>query len=107
MLITSSRLLTLREVSKVHFNNEQSFIIHRMIFTKKFPELLKVFNSNTLKANELNQRDHRGNSPLILAGKLSIDDEEYLKCINFLCKKGADSKQRDSNGWSLMDEAID
>ena len=78
-----------------------------MIFTKKFPDLLKVFNSNTLKSNELNQRDHRGTSPLILAGKLSIDDEEYLKCINFLCKKGADSKQRDSNGWSLMDEAID
>ena len=92
MLMTSSRLLTLREVSKIHFNGSDNFIIHRMIFMKKFPELLKVFNSNTIKSHELQERDHRGNSPLILAGKLSIDDEEYLKCINFLCKKGADSK---------------
>ena len=78
-----------------------------MIFQKKFPDLLKVFKTTELTAQHLNEKDHRGNTPLILAGKLSIDDDEYLKCINFLCKQKADSKIRDSNGWSLMDEAID
>ena len=78
-----------------------------MIFQKKFPELLKVFKSTVVTAESLNERDHRGNTPLLLAGKLSVDDEEYLKCINFLCKQKADSKLRDINGWSLMDEAID
>ena len=107
MLVTSSRLLTLKEVSLQNFNGAQNFILHRLIFKKKFPELLKVFKSAILTEEHLNERDHRGNTPLLLAGKMSIDDEEYLKCINFLCKQRADSKLRDKNGWSLMDEAID
>ena len=107
MLVTSSRLLTLREVSNLHFDGAENFILHRMIFTKKFAELLKVFKSAILTVDHLNERDHRGNTPLLLAGKMSVDDEEFLKCINFLCKQRADSKMRDKNGWSLMDEAID
>ena len=43
---------------------------------------------------------------MLLAGKLSVGNEEYLKCINFLFKEGCDGKIRDKNGWSLMDEAI-
>ena len=44
---------------------------------------------------------------MLLAGKLALADDDYLKCINFLFKQGCDGKIRDSNGWSLMDEAID
>jgi ankyrin repeat domain-containing protein 13 len=43
---------------------------------------------------------------LLLAGKLSHGDEDYLKCVNFLFKYGCNGKLRDGNGWSLMDEAI-
>lgn len=35
-----------------------------------------------------------------------MKDEEYLRCVNFLFKSGANGKIRDRNGWSLMDEAI-
>jgi len=107
MLVTSSRLVTLREVSNQHFEGAENFILHRLIFQKRFPDLLKVFKTKQLGVDHLNEKDHRGNTPLLLAGKLSVDDEEYLKCINFLCKQKADSKIRDANGWSLMDEAID
>ena len=41
-----------------------------------------------------------------MAAKLSVHDEEYLKCINFLFKSGCDGKLRDGNGWSIVDEAI-
>ena len=51
-------------------------------------------------------KDHHGNTPLLLAAKLSAQEEEYLKCINFLFKQGCDGKIRDGNGWSLLDEAI-
>ena len=54
-----------------------------MIFQKKFPELLKVFKGAMLTTDHLNERDHRGNTPLLLAGKLSVEDDEFLKCINF------------------------
>ena len=43
----------------------------------------------------------------MLAGKLALGDDDYLKCINFLFKNDCDGKLRDANGWSLMDEAID
>lgn len=43
---------------------------------------------------------------MLLAGKLSHGDEDYLKCVNFLFKCGANGKIRDKNGWSLLDEAI-
>ena len=77
-----------------------------MIFAKKFPELLKVFRSGFLMPEQLNEKDHLGNTPLLLAAKLSAHEEEYLKCINFLFKQGCDGKIRDGNGWSIIDEAI-
>ncbi len=106
MLITSSRHLTLRDVSAQIFNGCHRFILHRMIFQKKFPELLKVFRSGFLTPTQINEKDHNGNTPLLLAAKLSASEEEYLKCINFLFKEGCEGKIRDANGWSLLDEAI-
>jgi ankyrin repeat protein len=54
----------------------------------------------------LNIKDHRGNTPIILAAKLAPKDDEFLKAVNYLFEKGANGKLRDGNGWSLMDEAI-
>ena len=77
-----------------------------MVFQKMFPELLKVFKSNKITEEQINERDHRGNTCLLLAGKLAVEDEEYLKCVNFLFKQNANGKLRDANGWSLIDESI-
>jgi len=88
------------------FEGCHRFVLHRMIFQRRFPELLKVFKSGLLKQEQLDERDHQGNTPLLLAAKLSANEEEYLKCINFLFKQGCNGKLRDGNGWSILDEAI-
>ena len=77
-----------------------------MVYKKMFPELLKVFKTNRITPEMLNERDHRGNTMLLLAGKLSLDDEDFLKCVNFLFQNNANGKLRDANGWSLIDESI-
>lgn len=105
MLITSARILTLEQVGSQLFNS-QKFVIHRLIFKKEFSVLLKVFKSQKLPSAALDERDLHGNTPLLLTGKLSLGDEEYLKCLNFLFKSGCNGKLRDGNGWSLIDEAI-
>lgn len=56
--------------------------------------------------DNINEKDHRGNTPIVLAGKLAPKDDEYLKVVNYLFEKGANGKLRDLYGWSLMDEAI-
>jgi hypothetical protein len=42
----------------------------------------------------------------LIATKLASTDEDYLKCVNFLFKNGANGKIRDGQGWSCLDEAI-
>jgi ankyrin repeat protein len=60
-----------------------------------------VFNQENI-----NEKDHRGNTAIMLAGKLAPLSDEYLKAVNYLFEKGANGKLRDAYGWSLMDEAI-
>lgn len=59
-----------------------------------------------LTSEFLDEVDCQGNTALLLAAKLAFNDEEYLKCVNFLFRSGANGKIRDRNGWSIMDEAI-
>jgi len=73
---------------------------------KEFPTLLKVFKGTKITPEILDELDLNGNTPLLLAGKLSFGDNDYLKCVNFLFRSGANGKIRDKNGWSLLDEAI-
>jgi ankyrin repeat domain-containing protein 13 len=87
--------------------NSTEYVLHKLIFQKEFPTLLKVFQGMKTKIMEIiDLKDLQGNTPLLLAGKLCHGDQEYLKCVNFLFRSGANGKVRDSNGWSLMDEAI-
>ena len=65
-----------------------------------------MFRSGFLTDELINEKDHKGNTLLLLAAKLSVNQEEYLKCINFLFKQGCNGKLRDANGWSIIDEAI-
>jgi len=62
-----------------------------------------VEKSKTLK---LNETDERGNTPLMLAAKLSYRHVEYFELIQILLENGADPRIRDINGWSCMDEAV-
>ena len=80
--------------------------IHRLIFQMNFGELVHLFKNNAFSPDELNRKDLRGNTPILLAGKLAPKDDEFLKAVNYLFEKGANGKLRDGNGWSLMDEAI-
>jgi ankyrin repeat protein len=54
----------------------------------------------------IDERDVHGNTALLLATKKAAVDEDYLKCVDFLFKKGANGKIRDKNGWSALDEAV-
>lgn len=65
-----------------------------------------MFRGSKITPDILDERDLNGNTPLLLASKLALGDNDYLKCINFLFRSGANGKIRDKNGWSLMDEAI-
>jgi hypothetical protein len=67
---------------------------------------VRLFRTGSFSVENLNQKDHRGNTPIVLAGKLSHIEEDYLRAVNFLFDQGANGKMRDLNGWSLMDEAI-
>lgn len=49
--------------------------------------------------------DFRGNTPLMLAGKLCHYDNEYLRAVNILIDVGADFTILDSEQWSLKDIA--
>jgi ankyrin repeat protein len=77
-----------------------------LIYKKDFVRLVQYFKRGAFTLDDINQKDHRGNTPIILAGKLSPKDDEFLKAVNYLFEKGANGKLRDSNGWSLIDEAI-
>lgn len=68
--------------------------------------MIKFFKAGVFNAENVNEKDNRGNTPIVLAGKLAPKDDEYLKVVNYLFEKGANGKLRDLYGWSLMDEAI-
>ena len=82
------------------------FPIHYLIYKKDFVKLVQYFKRGAFSEEDLNQRDHRGNTPIILASKLAPIDDEFLKAVNYLFEKGANGKLRDGHGWSLLDEAI-
>lgn len=82
------------------------FPIHYLLYTKNFVKLVDYFKRGAFSPDDLNQRDARGNTPILLAAKLSPKDDEYLKAVNYLFEKGANGKLRDTSGWSVMDEAI-
>ncbi len=53
-LITSSRVVTLQDIARQEFNGARQFIMHRMVFQKKFTELLKVFKSGIVSPELVN-----------------------------------------------------
>ena len=49
--------------------------------------------------------DHRGNTPLLLAAKLSYKNTEYIRIAALLLHHGANPRVKDADGWSIIDEA--
>ena len=82
------------------------YAIQRLIYKKDFGALVNLFREGVFNIDNINDKDHLGNTPILLAGKLAYQDDEYLKAVNYLFDKGANGKLRDKNGWSLLDEAI-
>lgn len=80
--------------------------MHRLLYKKDFGMLVQNFKRGIFNLDNMNEKDHRGNTPILLAGKLAHTDDEYLKAVNYLFERGGNGKLRDANGWSLMDEAI-
>ena len=68
--------------------------------------MVYLFRTGHFNETNINEVDHRGNTPILLAAKLSPNSDEFLKAVNYFFEKGANCKIRDGNGWSLMDEAI-
>ena len=50
--------------------------------------------------------DALGNTPLMLAVKLSHRHIDYIEIANCLISYGADPSAKDGNGWSCLDEAV-
>lgn len=54
----------------------------------------------------INQQDALGNTPLMLATKLSYRHLDYFPIVKALLAHGADPKIKDPNGWSCLDEVV-
>ena len=57
-LITSARGVTIKEVADSMFGGNQLYVLHKLIFKKEFPALLKIFKSNKLGSDVIDQKDH-------------------------------------------------
>lgn len=47
------------------------FPIHRLLFKRDFYNLVTFFKNGIFNEKNINEKDHRGNTPILLAGKLT------------------------------------
>lgn len=59
-----------------------------------------------LHRGDLEALDHRGNTPLHLAAKLSKAQPKYLEVVQDLLDAGSRLKSKDKNGWTVVNEAV-
>ena len=83
------------------------YYLHFMVYRGDLALIRQFFalNPTNLPAI-LNEKDHRGNTVLTLAIKLSHFAPDFYSIIRLLLSKGADPKQKDAYGWSALDEAV-
>lgn len=74
------------------------------IFRHDYQQIMKIVEENPFF--DLNFIDHRGNSLLMLAIKLSFMNLEYYQIIKFLLSKGCSANIKDGNGISVLEEAL-
>lgn len=56
--------------------------------------------------SRLNEQDLFGNTPLLLAVKMTRFSKAMIQIVNHLLQLGAKTKIKDGNGWRIMEEAI-
>jgi hypothetical protein len=99
--------LSAEEVRVLNFVSSHAYALHRMIYRGDLPLLRRFLAMAPINLPAaINQPDHRGNSPLMLALKLSHESACYYTIARLLLAHGADIKLRDGNGWSPLDEAV-
>ena len=78
-----------------------------MVFRKDFMLLKQCLlgDLELFAKDEINQKDHHNNTPLLLAGKLGLNDPEYLVAVQILIEGGANITIRDEFGHKLGDIA--
>jgi ankyrin repeat protein len=83
------------------------YYLHFMVYRGDLALIRQFFALNPINLPEiLNEKDHRGNTVLTLAIKLSHFAPDFYSIIRLLLSKGADPKQKDAYGWSALDEAV-
>eukprot|EP00033_Pygsuia_biforma_P003244 GCRY01003556.1.p1 GENE.GCRY01003556.1~~GCRY01003556.1.p1 ORF type:complete len:604 (-),score=49.22 GCRY01003556.1:198-2009(-) len=84
-------------MTKVDVQSSFAFPLHRGVWNNNGAELNELLNS---KQYDIEETDYRGNTPLMLAIKLSHAD-----CVNVLLAHGASPTAVGEGGWPCMDEA--
>lgn len=83
------------------------YYLHFLAYRGDLPLIRQFFTLSPLNLQEiLDERDHRGNTVLTLATKLSHFAPSFYSIIRLLLSKGADPRQKDAYGWSALDEAV-
>lgn len=80
--------------------------LHWLVFEKQLQTLTDLVKEKKLKKRDLEKKDLRFNTPLHLACKLSIKDDQYLEVVRLLLEAGAKFKTKDKKGWNVIDEAV-
>jgi ankyrin repeat protein len=84
-----------------------SYTLHLLVFRADLNSIHDLWiNSNEDYKECINLVDFRGNTPLMLAVKLASTGKQYERVFRFLLHHQADPHIKDSNGWSVMEEAV-
>jgi hypothetical protein len=90
-----------------NFIEKHNYYLHRMIYRRDYDMLGDLMRTRTSNKEELmEEMDHHGNTPLMLAVKLNHLSTEYGRLARVFLENGAQPKVRDSDGWTVMDQAI-
>lgn len=81
--------------------------LHTLIFKRQYSKIEKYLKSCPDLPSVLSQTDIRGNTPLLLAVKLSHLSIIYTKIIWVLLEHGARPDDKDTWGWTVLDEAVE
>ncbi|CAD8188665.1 unnamed protein product [Paramecium pentaurelia] len=98
---------SLGQQSAKHTDKDLQQQIIEAIFAKNIFFLIQMikFLQKEYRTEILNQKDLNGNTPLLLAIKLSHQQNQY-EIIRLLLQSGCDPSIKDLNGWSPIEETV-
>ncbi|CAK79195.1 unnamed protein product (macronuclear) [Paramecium tetraurelia] len=98
---------SLGQQSAKHTDKDLQLQIIEAIFSKNVFVLIQMikFLQKEYRTEILNQKDVNGNTPLLLAIKLSHQQNQF-EIIRLLLSSGCDPSIKDLNGWSPIEETV-